>query len=192
MSRFDYFEFTEEGIPAGLWDQMVSRALAGKKGQAVLAQLEAALLALPEKKLVFEFLASEGSVCAVGAYVAQERADRCGTDLATEVARMNDNARCGCGHTLADHKNGGPCSAKRRSFGAFEEFEDCTCKEFDQELEDIYQTAEAGQGAGLKWALAWHLAWLNDQHFDQCSAEERYEKMLAWVRRALGKEPVNA
>lgn len=34
---------------------------------------------------------------------------------------------------------------------------------------------------------AWHLAYLNDEQFAGASPEQRYEQMLAWVRRAQGK-----
>lgn len=55
------------------------------------------------------------------------------------------------------------------------------------DYEDIAETAHAGKQAGLSHAVAWHMAYLNDEQFHEATPEERYEKMLAWVRRAQGK-----
>jgi hypothetical protein len=56
MSRFDYDD--EGDIPYALWRQTVRNALQGKRGQKALREIEAALLALPEPRLI------EGSLCA--------------------------------------------------------------------------------------------------------------------------------
>ena len=51
-----------------LWQANCRRSLRSRQGQAMLRELEAALLALPEKRLVAHTLATEtGDVCAVGA-----------------------------------------------------------------------------------------------------------------------------
>lgn len=65
-----------------------------------------------------------------------------------------------------------------------------TSDEHDEyhDAEDAWETAQAGANAGLSWTVAWHMAYLNDEQFYICSPEERYQKMLAWVRRAQGKE----
>jgi hypothetical protein len=73
MSRFDCADDADT-IPWEMWKTIVSRALAGKRGQRALAEFEEALLALPERKLVEGTLASEEGVCAVGALVALKRA----------------------------------------------------------------------------------------------------------------------
>jgi hypothetical protein len=68
MSRIGYSE--EEDYPGqfGLWQANCSRSLRGARGQAALRELEAALLALPEKRLIAgELQNAEGEVCAVGA-----------------------------------------------------------------------------------------------------------------------------
>jgi hypothetical protein len=56
-----------------LWEQATQRALSGKRGQAALRDLEGALLALPEKRLIESYLAKDGEVCAVGALVLAKR-----------------------------------------------------------------------------------------------------------------------
>lgn len=60
----------EEDVPGqfALWQANCTRSLKGKKGQAALRELEAALLALPDKRLIAEKLIdSDGEVCALGA-----------------------------------------------------------------------------------------------------------------------------
>lgn len=58
-----------------LQEQAGLNALRGKRGQAVLKELEAALLALPEKKLLNGKLSSNGGVCAIGALALKRRMD---------------------------------------------------------------------------------------------------------------------
>lgn len=75
MSRFsdDYDEdYNNQGA---LWWANANRALNGRKGRAALAELETALLELPEKKLISGRLAENGQVCAVGALVAKRRVE---------------------------------------------------------------------------------------------------------------------
>ena len=60
----------EEDFPGqfGLWQGNCMRSIGGKNGQAVLRELEQALLALPEKRLIADELENaEGEVCAIGA-----------------------------------------------------------------------------------------------------------------------------
>lgn len=58
--------------------------------------------------------------------------------------------------------------------------------------EDPWETAEAGRAAGLTYSVAWHLAYLNDEKWGGTTPEKRYEQMLAWVRRAQGKQEATA
>lgn len=66
MGRFD--DYDNDGVmPYELWKANLHRALTGKRGQKALADLEAALLALPDKRLIEGALCEGGEVCAVGA-----------------------------------------------------------------------------------------------------------------------------
>lgn len=184
MSRFDCDD-DGEGVPHGLWDTMVSNALAGKRGQAALAELEFALIELPEKRLISGHLAGENTVCTVGAYVAAKRAQRDGIDLATSVQQMVEAVPCGCGHDKAKHDEQG-CHDTRR-FWQSDGDEECTCDSYQPEHEYAHDTAQEGTAFGLRWTVAWHLAYLNDEKFYNLSPEQRYQEVLAWVRRAQGK-----
>lgn len=56
-----------------LWEANQERSLKGRKGQAALRRLEAALLALPEKELAADALEdSDGRVCALAALAKHE------------------------------------------------------------------------------------------------------------------------
>lgn len=68
MSRIGYSEDEDYPGQFGLWQANCDRSLQGKAGQAILRELEQALLALPEKRLIAGKLEDEeGAVCAVGA-----------------------------------------------------------------------------------------------------------------------------
>lgn len=184
MSRFD-FDGDEESIPWERWEQIVSNALGGKRGQQALAEIEEALLALPERKLIEGHLATDQAVCTVGALVAHKKAKREGTDIATAIAAMAANKPCNCGHDRAAHAEGS-CPGKKWGGAS------CYCDGFEQEEEEAWNTADAGRAEGLAWSVAWHMAYLNDEQMGSLAPEDRYEQMLAWVRRAQGKEAVAA
>ena len=67
MSRVSFSE--EEYFPGqfDLWQANCLRSIKGQKGQVALRELEQALLALPEKRLIREELITEDGVCAIGA-----------------------------------------------------------------------------------------------------------------------------
>lgn len=76
MSRFG----DEDGeYPAHWWQIDLQRALTSKRGQRILRDIEAALLAMPEHKLVEGYIVRydedehTGEVCAVGAYAAWQK-----------------------------------------------------------------------------------------------------------------------
>jgi hypothetical protein len=185
MSRFD-FDYDGEGLPWGLWETVVSNALGGRRGQAALAEMEAALVALPERKLVHGRLAVDGAVCAVGAFVAHRRAERESMDLQAVIDAMAAGVQCWCGHGRDTHTEG-LCG------GTHWGNHPCSCQHYEPDYsEDATETADAGAREGLAYTVAWHLAYLNDEKFRDATPEQRYEQMLGWVRRALGKESVAA
>ena len=74
MSRFSDCEYDGEGPSPVLWQQAVTNALRGRRGQAVLRELREALLDLPQPRLIVGALVREGEVCALGALAAQRLA----------------------------------------------------------------------------------------------------------------------
>lgn len=68
MSRISYCDDEDFQNQAYLWQANQERSINGRKGQAALRELESALLALPEKRLIAgELENAVGEVCAVGA-----------------------------------------------------------------------------------------------------------------------------
>lgn len=59
----------------GLWRQAVARAIHGKRGQAFMREMEAALAALPAKRLITGNLVSYGDCCALGAVALARELD---------------------------------------------------------------------------------------------------------------------
>jgi hypothetical protein len=56
-----------------LWEHAQGRALSSPRGQQALETMEAALLALPTKRLIDSALSKDGEVCAVGAFALYKR-----------------------------------------------------------------------------------------------------------------------
>lgn len=167
MSRISYSK--DEDFPGqfNIWQANCRRSLRGRKGQAALRRLEAALVAMPEKSLrQGKLVAHDGSVCAIGALARAE--------------------------------------------GKLPEPEPITG---DWEDDDVDDTAEwATDNLGVPKLVAWKVVEQNDIHLDTVwerhhgpvaphhasyqggiahirpmTPEERYDKMLAWVRSQLSK-----
>lgn len=61
--------------------------------------------------------------------------------------------------------------------GAYIRHKGIDLEKFDNE----YESDEAGIAAGMPALVAWAVVAQNDEMFDNCTPEERYVKMLAWV-----------
>jgi hypothetical protein len=78
MSRSGYSDDCDDPLALGRYRAQVMSAIRGRRGQALLRELLAALDAMPEKRLVAGELEADGSYCALGV-VGQAR----GLNLAT-------------------------------------------------------------------------------------------------------------
>lgn len=68
MSRSGYCDdYDCDPLPLGRWRGQVASAIRGKRGQAFLRELVAALDAMPEKRLIANDLEQAGNVCAIAA-----------------------------------------------------------------------------------------------------------------------------
>lgn len=158
MSRINYSDEEDRPGQFALWDANCRRSIRGKDGQRELRELEAALLALPEKRLIHGALTDDdGGVCAIACYAKHK-----GVDITA----------------------------------------------FDPEDE----SDEVGVAAGMPRLIAWKVVALNDIMLDtvwevahgplnryeahykgglalirDMTPEERYEKVLEWVRAQLLK-----
>lgn len=210
MSRYsDEYDGDEPYPNSGeLWWANVRRALRGRRGQRDLRELERALLALPQKRLVEGYLAKGGDVCAVGALVVQRRVSR-GEGREQVLAELEAAypVQCGCWHPKGEHAGGtGACAAcaltadraahaaaagnpwhwTPRRCEAFAEDPDGT------EADEGDATAAAGRDVGMTYSLAWRLGQLNDIDFGALSPEDRYTRVLEWVRENITTEAVPA
>jgi hypothetical protein len=150
MSRFDYTEYNPQ--IANLWQANMRRALAGKQGRRRLAELEAALLSLPEKVLIDGALYREGYVCALGALALYQR------------LKSNDDVEWV--HSGLENDS----------------------RDFSTEWDVIEY---ASQTMGMTEALAYAIAWANDEGDGAWQPDEtpsqRYDRVLAWVRRKIAE-----
>jgi hypothetical protein len=92
MSRINY-DCDDENFPnqSQLYWQAQQNALRGKRGQALLRELEQALVALPAPRLIEGDFCAEGEVCALGA-VALRRELEAGADFQAAVAKLEDES----------------------------------------------------------------------------------------------------
>ena len=67
MSRHGYSDDCDDNLAMGRWRGQVLSAIRGKRGQAFLNDLIAALEEMPKKRLIRNELRKDGEVCALGA-----------------------------------------------------------------------------------------------------------------------------
>lgn len=175
MSRIDDCEAddTRSFLRACAFGHNVEQALKGKKGQKFLRELEAELVAMPEKRLFRGTLAIapatlgfgvklEGEVCALGV-VAVARAVRKGLSRDEAFAKVAQVARP---------------------------------SKDDEDYENGYQKIEkAAKELGISTPLAYAIVSANDEGFyaslgDDRSPEALYRAMLGWIRAQILPEKV--
>src|SRR5688572_27648264 len=110
MSRSGYVDSLDT-LDLGRWRGQVASAMRGKRGQALLQDLLAALDAMPVKRLIAHELIADGEVCALGAVGVRRGMDMNDIDpdepcdvaaafnvaeqLAREIVYINDEAGSG-------------------------------------------------------------------------------------------------
>ena len=57
----------------------------------------------------------------------------------------------------------------------------------DSDGEGDWRTAEAGKQAGLTFTLAQHLAYRNDESYDEMTPERRFEAFVEWIDSQLAE-----
>lgn len=208
MSRFGDYDGDGEDYANGgdLWTARARMALEGKRGRAALADLRDALLALPEKRLISRALCTvdmdtrvttelertypieswmngptrgetvEERLARRQAYIHHDRQEL------VELAAEQGSGVCAIGAYVWWQKVKGGM-APDEAFAALPTIADV-------EGSGDYDTAEAGQQAGLTWTLAWQLAYRNDEAWEALTPEHRYVEFLAWIEQQLAKPPL--
>jgi len=174
MSRFEDDDYDGEDFPnqAALWQANAERALKGKRGRRALRDLRAALLALPEPRLI------AGALCTVNpAKRAEGRADP--DWLLADIAEMGEGV-CAGGAPLWHLK----VKSGMDPIAAFD-----SLPTLEESNHSGWESADLiAHEAGLARPLAVEIAFRNDERFDDMSPEDRWTAFLAWINAELGDE----
>lgn len=155
MTRYVSDDLDWDNARQCLWDNAVRRATYSKRGQTVLREIEAALLALPEKRLIEGLLCDGTGVCAVGALAAYRQVQQ--------------------GQTWPE------------AFAVLDESGDYDPDDDDSSsVDDTARFAE--KRLKMAFSLAWDLAFDNDHRYGGLAPEDRYERVLKWVRGRIKVE----
>ncbi len=66
----------EDSSSSFLWPSVAKRAIEGKRGQRLLRELEAALLSMPDKRLISGAFSFKGEVCGLGCLAVKRHQDK--------------------------------------------------------------------------------------------------------------------
>ena len=161
MSRAYESEYDGDGPPPELYARNYEHHLRSSVGKRMLRELEAALLAVPEKRLILGALCRQGEVCAVGAYIVAKRVSR-GEPRESVLRELDAHSR-----KFASYNPDDPYAE-----GDYEAAED---------------TVVEGKRVGLSKFLGWHISQFQDDDCATATPEERYERVLAEVRRLIAE-----
>ncbi len=100
MSRSGYSDDLDL-LDLGRWRGQVNSAIRGKRGQAFLRDLLAALDAMPEKRLVKQEFEADSEVCTLGCIARQRGIDMSKFDPEDESVGEEIGAALGIAHQLA-------------------------------------------------------------------------------------------
>jgi hypothetical protein len=176
MSRYgdDYDGDNYPNANALFWAN-ADRALKGKRGRKVLADLREALLALPEPRLI------DSALCTVSPEKRAEEFPEAWMRRSWLADQQDGPGEgvCAIGALLWHRK----VKAGMDPAEAFDSLP--TLPDTDYGLEDTADLAVTE--AGLAYSLAWNLAYRNDETFEGMTPEERHAAFLAWIDRELAE-----
>lgn len=180
MSRFgDYdgeYQFPNQ---YEFWQANLERALKGKRGRKVLADLREALMALPQPRLIERAMCTIGAARRAAGY--PEKWLRGG--FMEDVAAQGEGVCAGGAYLWYQRVKAGVDPAE-----AFDSLPTLS----DLENEDTgHATAAALNDAGVVYCLASALAYRNDETFEGMTPEERWTAFVAWIDQQLAR-PVMA
>ena len=162
MSRVVYNE--DEDNSVYLWEGWAKQAIGSKRGQAVLRELEAALLAMPVKRLAYSTFVNpyQGEACALGELACARLMSQKGLTREAALGELHD---------------------KTTVLVPTFPWMDAKPTYYREELGAVRYAEEEMK---LTYTLAWELQEKNDELFGQGNTpEERYDGVLAWVRKHL-------
>lgn len=149
------------------WGGAKKAAFNGKRGQAFLKELEAALIALPSKRLIDRDWAAKGDVCTLGALDIHRMSERTGMNW--------DAAR------LVVQGQGVPADELELYWD-------------DQDDPAEFAQTRLGMTYTLAWEIIWENdqtyvpgSYVRGEPFPVLTPEQRYARMLKWVHRKIDK-----
>ena len=176
MSRFgDDYDGEEFPNANALFWANADKALKGRRGRRMLADLRDALMALPEHRLI------DSALCTVN---PEKRAAEF-TEAWMRQSWLADREDyggagvCAIGALLWHRK----VKAGMDPAEAFDSLP--TLDSSDYDLQDTAQLAV--RDAGAAFSLAYALAWRNDETYEGMTPEERYTAFLAWIDAELAE-----
>lgn len=153
------------------WERRRQQVLSSRAGYKALSDLRAALLALPEKRLIARALSTVGKESAL-------ENDRWGE--ARELLTEQGEGVCAVG-AYAWYQRVKAGADPREAMAALPLLPD-----YDS---NAWETVLAGRDAGLQETLAWIVVDANDEQFAGLTPEERYEAVLRWIDETLAAYP---
>lgn len=139
-----------------LFQNRIEQALNGKRGQALLKELEEALVSMPVHRLLYSGFCKDGEVCTLGALGVKREMDKGKTreEALKYLARV----------------------VKRKGIERDEE-------EFGPNGDSIKFAAKR---LDMAFSLAWEIIYQNDEeNGHKKTPEQRYETVLKWVREHI-------
>lgn len=101
MSRSGYNDYCDDNFELIRWRGQVASAIRGKRGQAFLRELLAALDAMPEKRLVKQEFEAHGEVCTLGCIARVRGIDMSKFDPEDDSVGHDIGTALGIAHQLA-------------------------------------------------------------------------------------------
>lgn len=159
MSRSGYIDDCDDPLAMGRWRAAVRSAINGRRGQAFLREMLAALDAMPDKRLIREHLKFDGDQCRFGSPEVIVGADE-----------------------LADAHSGTPMPMGAVcALGAVG-----TVRGMDLSKLDPHESEGVAAAFGIADALAREIVYLNDDGGSyRESPEDRWRRMRAWVANMI-------
>lgn len=158
--RIRFSEDEDFNNQAILWEANQERSLKGRKGQEALRRLEAALLALPEPKLIADAIEdANGLVCGLGAMAKHENYE--GSLALPESPSEN---------------------ASDEEWNEYYSHEDSDAAAIERAMLALAESLDVPK------LVAIGIIYENDDSYSAQTPEARYTKLLAWARSWLTKD----
>ena len=168
-TRFNYgdgYDDEDAILQFGRWVGRRKKVLTGRPGIESLKELETSLLGLNPPRLISGSLCDGTGVCAVGAWVYRHWVDVDGMTPKKAWKRLR--------------------SERKRAASQWDQGDSWEWREEDE----LGRTIDIGVSElGVTRTLAEVIAAMNDEHWFNITPEQRYTRLLQWVRDRIARVP---